>query len=220
MKSTHVWENFPAKTKDPAPGDSLDGTVRPSDTPRTPPDPRHAIFGKLMWGMIQKMGGDFCGDEWSEEVLPLAQKAGLCGRVIYDPDKHGYIEDGEPGHEIWWLGEPYSSNVPDEVSLPASGTKACSAGDVPEVPQAQGLAPSVCSHLSSIGNVCSKADYTPESTPPQDLPGWPPAEPPEHGRGWPPSVQPHPIDHVMEGDSGSSHTAQYNTVPTGSQQPL
>jgi len=33
-------------------------------------------------------------------------------------------------------------NVPDELSLLASGTKACSAGDVPEVPQAQGLAPS------------------------------------------------------------------------------
>jgi hypothetical protein len=33
-------------------------------------------------------------------------------------------------------------NVPDELSLLASGTKACSAGDVPEVPKAQGLAPS------------------------------------------------------------------------------
>lgn len=35
-----------------------------------------------------------------------------------------------------------SANVPDEVSLPASGTQACSAGDVPEVPKAQGLTPS------------------------------------------------------------------------------
>ena len=42
-------------------------------------------------------------------------------------------------------------NVPDEVSLLASGTKACSAGDVPEVPQAQELAPSACSHyISSV----------------------------------------------------------------------
>jgi len=41
------------------------------------------------------------------------------------------------GHWIIFL-----SNVPDELSLLASGTKACSAGDVPEVPQAQGLAPS------------------------------------------------------------------------------
>ena len=37
------------------------------------------------------------------------------------------------------------ANVPDEVSLPASGTKGCSAADVPEVPKAQGLTPSVCS---------------------------------------------------------------------------
>lgn len=39
-------------------------------------------------------------------------------------------------------------NVPDEVSLLASGTKACSAGDVPEVPKGQGLAPSACSAYS------------------------------------------------------------------------
>jgi len=38
-----------------------------------------------------------------------------------------------------------SANVPDELSLLASGTKACSAGDVPEVPKGQGLAPSACS---------------------------------------------------------------------------
>jgi hypothetical protein len=44
-----------------------------------------------------------------------------------------------------------SANVPDEVSLLASGTKACSAGDVPEVPQAQGLTPSARSaYFSAI----------------------------------------------------------------------
>ena len=32
------------------------------------------------------------------------------------------------------------ANVPGQVSLLASGTQACSAGDVPEVPKAQGLA--------------------------------------------------------------------------------
>jgi len=40
------------------------------------------------------------------------------------------------------LSHNFKPNVPDELSLLASGTKACSAGDVPEVPQAQGLAPS------------------------------------------------------------------------------
>ena len=46
-------------------------------------------------------------------------------------------------------------NVPDEVSLPASGTQACSAGDVPEVPQAQGLAPSARSaHCVDLQQEC------------------------------------------------------------------
>ena len=35
-----------------------------------------------------------------------------------------------------------SANVPDQVSLLAFGTKACSAGDVPKVPKGQGLAAS------------------------------------------------------------------------------
>ena len=42
------------------------------------------------------------------------------------------------------------ANVRDEVSLLASGTKACSAGDVPEVPKAQGLTPSACSAYSFV----------------------------------------------------------------------
>ena len=53
---------------------------------------------------------------------------------------------------VLWKGVYSLANVPDEVSLPASGTKACSAGDVPEVPQAQGLAPSVCWAVFSSGN--------------------------------------------------------------------
>jgi len=47
---------------------------------------------------------------------------------------------------IGFGGEFFAANVPDEVSMPASGTKACSAGGVPEVPKGQGLAPSACSH--------------------------------------------------------------------------
>lgn len=72
-------------------------------------DPRHAVFGKLMWKMIQKIGGDFCDDEWSEDVLPLAEKAGLCARVEYDPEKHGEGIEAEPGDEIWWWGDDGSN---------------------------------------------------------------------------------------------------------------
>jgi len=83
-----------------------------------PPDSRHAVFGKLMWDMIQKMGGDFCGDEWSEEVLPLAERAGLCSRVTYDPAKHGDGIEAEPGNEIWWWGNPIP-NDQDQGHSPA-----------------------------------------------------------------------------------------------------
>ena len=65
----------------------------------------YATFGALMWKLIERMGGEFCADEWSEEVLPLAQKAGLCKRVIYDPEKHGDGIDAEPGSEIWYWGK-------------------------------------------------------------------------------------------------------------------
>ena len=46
----------------------------------TPPpaDPRFARFGEAMWKYITKVGGDFCGEEISEDILPLAQAAGLC----------------------------------------------------------------------------------------------------------------------------------------------
>jgi hypothetical protein len=67
-------------------------------------DLRYTRFGKSMWEMIRKLGEDFCGDEWSEEVLPLAEEAGLCRRVKYNPEIHGEIE-AEPGWEIWWWGD-------------------------------------------------------------------------------------------------------------------
>jgi hypothetical protein len=76
-----------------------------------PIDPRHATFGKLVWDMIRKIGGEFCGDEWSEVVLPLAERAGLCNRVTYDPEKHGEEIEAEPGDTIWWWGEDIIPNI-------------------------------------------------------------------------------------------------------------
>jgi hypothetical protein len=69
-----------------------------------PTDPRFAHFGEAMWRYITKLGGDFCGEEISEDILPLAQAAGLCSRVKYDPDIHGAIIEADPGDEIWWWG--------------------------------------------------------------------------------------------------------------------
>jgi len=68
----------------------------------TQSDTRHAIFGNLVWQMIEKMGEDFFGEELSEEILPLAERAGLCSRVSYDPEKHGRGLEADPGDEIWF----------------------------------------------------------------------------------------------------------------------
>jgi hypothetical protein len=70
-------------------------------------------FGEAMWKLISRPETNFCGDEWSEEVLPLAQQAGLCERVPYDPAIHGEDIEADPGDEIWWWGE---ANV--DVDLP------------------------------------------------------------------------------------------------------
>lgn len=73
----------------------------------TPPpaDPRFARFGVAMWNYITNLGGEFCGNEISEDILPLAQSAGLCCRVEYDPKIHGEDIEAEPGDEIWWWGD-------------------------------------------------------------------------------------------------------------------
>jgi hypothetical protein len=84
-------------------------TDSPNTDSVTGADPRHAKFGKLVWDMIRQLGGDFCGDEWSEDVLPLAERAGLCVRVEYDPEKHGEGIEAEPGDTIWWWG----GDIPD-----------------------------------------------------------------------------------------------------------
>jgi hypothetical protein len=75
----------------------------------TPPpaDPRLAHFGEAMWSFITKQGGDFCRNEISEDILPLAQAAGLCCRIGYDPEIHGAM-DADPGDEIWWWGDSFS----------------------------------------------------------------------------------------------------------------
>lgn len=67
-------------------------------------DERFAIFGEAVWDFITKSGIDFCGEEISEDILPLARDAGLCDRVPYDPTIHGEDIEADPGDEIWWWG--------------------------------------------------------------------------------------------------------------------
>ena len=68
-------------------------------------DARHAEFGRLMWERIEKKGGDYCWQPESEDILPLAEKAGLCRRVKYDPDLHGEDMEADPGDVIWFWGK-------------------------------------------------------------------------------------------------------------------
>jgi hypothetical protein len=72
-------------------------------------DERFKVFGALMWNYITDMGSDFTGDEWSESVLPLAQKAGLAEQVEYNPEIHGHVE-AERGDTIWYWGENLNQN--------------------------------------------------------------------------------------------------------------
>ena len=67
-------------------------------------DKRFHQFGQQVWGMITNLGGEFCGNEISEDILPMAESAGLCERVIYDPELHGQL-DADPGDEVWWWGD-------------------------------------------------------------------------------------------------------------------
>lgn len=65
---------------------------------------RYAQFGEAVWKHITSVGSDFCGEEVSEDILPLAQAAGLCCRVKYDPELHGEGIAAEPGDVIWFWG--------------------------------------------------------------------------------------------------------------------
>lgn len=64
-----------------------------------------AAFGEAVWGFITKQGSSFHDEEISEDILPLAQAAGLCSRVEYDPEIHGESIEADPGDEIWWWDE-------------------------------------------------------------------------------------------------------------------
>jgi phage terminase large subunit-like protein len=75
-----------------------------------PADPRFQQFGEEMWKYIVNHE-HFCWEEISEDILPLAEKAGLCERVVYDSRIHGDIEEAEDGCEIWWWGKSFACGM-------------------------------------------------------------------------------------------------------------
>ena len=67
----------------------------------------YASFGLAFWTWFKEKYGDgeYVFDAESEEVLELALQYGLTRREKYDPEKHGEVEDAEPGQEIWCWGK-------------------------------------------------------------------------------------------------------------------
>lgn len=60
--------------------------------------PDYESFGKAVVSLFH-----WWGDEWSEDIMPLAVQSGLAERVPYDPELHGDCE-ADPGDEMWvWL---------------------------------------------------------------------------------------------------------------------
>ena len=66
---------------------------------------KFAKFGEAVWKYIEGIAPDFCGEEISEDILPLAESAGLCCRVVYNPEIHEEVIDAEEGDEIWYWGK-------------------------------------------------------------------------------------------------------------------
>lgn len=65
----------------------------------------YARFGKAVREVVAECYRDDRIDEWADELTEILAKFGLARRVKYDPEKHGFINCGDPGDEIWWLGE-------------------------------------------------------------------------------------------------------------------
>ena len=60
-----------------------------------------AEFGRMVYEHLIHRDCWF-GDEWSEDVMPMAKTAGLAEQASSDPKIHGSgLEDADPGDEVW-----------------------------------------------------------------------------------------------------------------------
>ena len=64
-----------------------------------------AKFGEAIAGFLMAQDAWF-GEEWSDDIMPLAVEAGLAERAPYDPMEHGQDIEAEPGDEIWVWNQP------------------------------------------------------------------------------------------------------------------
>ena len=78
---------------------------------------RLAEFGRLFVLHCYECGDSWWGDEWSEDIMSLAVRAGIAERCAYDPREHGEGIEAEPGDEIWhWTVSFANLSAPPESS--------------------------------------------------------------------------------------------------------
>jgi hypothetical protein len=65
-------------------------------------DNAFAGFGRAVMEWILDYP-DWWDDEFSEDIMPLAEKFGLAERVPYNPEIHGEGVDAGTDDEIWWI---------------------------------------------------------------------------------------------------------------------
>jgi len=108
------WETFKSDWPHTKPGDNAfdigDALARllresqPEPAPVVEMPDKFAAFGRMVWDVITQRMSTAMMDETDADNAELAVKAGLADHVRYDPEKHGHVEDAEPGDKIVWWG--------------------------------------------------------------------------------------------------------------------
>lgn len=74
-------------------------------TPEQTHDESLRAFGEEMWKIISgNLLTALCTTEGTN-LVKKAHAAGLLDQAPYDPEKHGHVDDAEPGMPIWVLGD-------------------------------------------------------------------------------------------------------------------
>ena len=63
--------------------------------------PQFQEFGRLVWKWLTE--NSYPTEDW-EEMMSMAQTCGLVREVVYDPAKHGEMQDVDPGDICWFWG--------------------------------------------------------------------------------------------------------------------
>jgi len=82
----------------------LAAAIRALPLPAPEVPDKFAAFGRMVFDAAAGRFADGTMDETDHDNMELAVKAGLAEHVRYDPEKHGDVQDAEPGDKIVWWG--------------------------------------------------------------------------------------------------------------------